>query len=134
MKKVTVLVLTAVVLAIICTVPALAATPQSIYDDFVASGSAETLTGGPYTVGDLQAYLNDATVHQYGDAAVLTVLDDLVNKVVKYMQQGKPFDEALKLAKQGDRPFPFTGAQIALIAAAGVLLVGLGILLRRKRT
>lgn len=133
MKKVVVLILMAVVIALVCAVPVLAATPQNIYDDFVASGSAQTLTGGPYTVAELQAYLNDATIHQYGDPAVLTVLDDLVTKIVKYMQQGKSFDEALELAKHGDRPFPFTGAQIALIAAAGIVLVGLGILLRRKR-
>lgn len=132
-KKVSVFILAAIVAALISAAPALAATPQNIYDDFVASGSAQTLTGGPYTVAELQAYLNDATIHQYGDPAVLTVLDDLVAKVVKYMQQGKSYDEALKLAKQGDKPFPLTGAQIALIAVAGIVLVALGILLRRKR-
>ncbi len=44
-----------------------AASPQDIYNDYARDGVLD----GPYTQSDLQTYLDDATVHQYGDAGTL---------------------------------------------------------------
>ena len=88
---------------------ALAATPQDIYDDYAQDGQLN----GTYTDEELQAYLNDATLHQYGDPTILTELDLLVKGMLER-------DE-----------FPFTGAQLALIAVIAVVLIVAGIVLRR---
>ena len=37
--------------------------PQDIYNDYADNGKLD----GTYTDAELQAYLDDATVHQYGD-------------------------------------------------------------------
>ena len=88
---------------------ALAATPQDIYNDYAQDGQLN----GTYTDEELQAYLNDAAIHQYGDPAIIAKLDLLVASMIDR-------DE-----------FPFTGAQLALIAVIAVVLITGGIVLRR---
>jgi hypothetical protein len=62
----------------------------------------------------LQAYLDNALVHQYGDPTILTALDGAVRGILT----GRP-------------TFPFTGAQLALIAGVAAVLVGAGIGIRK---
>jgi LPXTG-motif cell wall-anchored protein len=93
-------------------------TPQDIYNDFADNGKLDG-PGAPYTDEELEAYLNDATIHQYGDPTIVAALDQLVRDLL------------------GTDEFPMTGAQIALIAVIAVVLIGGGFLLRRmsrKRT
>lgn len=87
----------------------LAATPQDIYNDYADN---HTLNG-TYTQAELQAYLNDATIHEYGNPTIVSDLDRVVNEMLNRNE------------------FPFTGAQLALIAVIAVVLIAAGFTLRR---
>jgi hypothetical protein len=108
-KKLIFLVLGVLVISLLMTSVALAATPQDIYDDYAADGDLD----GTYTDAELQAYLDDATIHQYGDPSVVGPLDDLVADMLTR-------DE-----------FPFTGFQMLIAGIVAVVLVAGGIGLRR---
>jgi hypothetical protein len=112
MKKSAIIALLAVAFCLLWVAVAYAATPQDIYNDYVANGK---LTG-TYTEAELQAYLNDATVHQYGDPGRITGLDTLVRK---------------SLTTEQRQTFPFTGAQMLAVALGGLALVSGGVALRR---
>ncbi|MBU2601255.1 MAG: hypothetical protein KKA32_03715 [Actinobacteria bacterium] len=91
---------------------ALAATPQEIYDDYAADGRLD----GDYTRAEIDAVFSDPVLAQYGDPDILDRLKSYVN------------------ASDSDRSvFPFTGSQMLMIFGGGVVLVGLGVLLRRGR-
>ena len=62
-KRLVFLVLGVLVISLVMTSVALAYTPQDIYDDFADNGKLDK----HYTDAELRAYLNDATLHQYGD-------------------------------------------------------------------
>ena len=109
MKKVFLLAGVAVLLFFALTGVVLAATPQDIYNDYAQNGH---LTG-TYTDQELQAYLNDAATHQYGNPTVVAGLDQLVKSTLNRSE------------------FPFTGAQLALIAVIAVVLIAGGFALRR---
>jgi hypothetical protein len=109
MKKVLLLVGAVVLLVFAFSGVALAATPQDIYNDYADNGQLDNT----YTNAELRAYLNDATVHQYGDKTIVEELDQVVTELL------------------GRDEFPFTGAQLALIAVAAVALIGGGVVLRR---
>lgn len=112
---------------------ALAASPQDIYNDYADNGKLDNT----YTIAEIEAYLNDATVHQYGSAAVLTPLDALLGKVLTSMKSGDDFATALAKAlgtstdTGGRGTFPFTGAELAVILLGAVALIGGGFALRR---
>ena len=108
-KKVALLILGVIVITLLVAPVAMAATPQDIYNDFLAHGKL-THT---YSQADLNAYLNDATIHGYGDKTVLNQLDDLVNSLVTRSS------------------FPFTGFQMIFAGLVAVGLVGSGLTLRR---
>ncbi len=114
MKRVIILAVTVSVLVMAMAGVALAATPQDIYNDYADNGKLDKT----YTTQELQAYLNDATVHQYGDEVVLGELDTLV----KSMLTG---------GGESRSDFPFTGAEMALIIGGAVVLIGAGTFLRR---
>jgi hypothetical protein len=109
MKKALLLLGVAALLLFALSGVALAATSQDIYDDYADNGKLD----GTYTSAELQAYLDDATIHQYGDPKVVDDLDQLVTAL---------------LARDS---FPFTGFQLGLMAAAAVALIGGGFVLRR---
>ena len=112
MKKTLLVIAFAAFLVLALTSVALAATPQDIYNDYAADQKLD----GTYTEAEFRAYLADATLDEYGDQALLTVLDNLVKT---------------KLGEGEHEEFPFTGAQIALIAiVVGGLIAG-GVGLRR---
>jgi len=119
MKRLTMVLIGALVLALLLAGTALAATPQDIYNDFVTNG---TLTG-TYTVAELEAFLNDATIIQYTNQAVLDQLKNLVQKLLT--QETRPQDTR--------SVFPFTGFELLLAGLGGAALIGTGLLLRRSR-
>jgi hypothetical protein len=113
---------------------ATAATPQDLYNDY----AADQVLNGPYTRGELQAYLNDATVHQYGAEAVLGPLDALVTKVLGVWNNDPDLTwaEAVKAATGGSSgggrgTFPFTGFEVLLASVGGLALIGGGLFMRR---
>jgi len=110
MKRVALFSLLVLVLVLALAGVAQAATPQDIYDDYAADGDLD----GDYTDAELEAYLNDATIHQYGRPDIISELDTLVRKLLTR-------DE-----------FPFTGFQMLLAGAVAVVLVGGGAALRLR--
>ena len=113
MKKMLILVLAVVLLSVVLGTWAFAATPQDIYDDYADNGVLD----GTYTDAELQAYLNDATLHQYPpDATKVRELDALVRGM---------------LADRDEYPYTGMGVEIALMAVGAVVLLGAGLGLRR---
>jgi hypothetical protein len=107
-KRVILLVLGSMVITLLVGAVAMAWTPQDIYDDFAANGKL-TRT---YSDGELRAYLNDATLAQYGDKDIKDRLDNAVKELINR-------DE-----------FPFTGFQVAMMAIVVVVVIGGGVGLR----
>jgi hypothetical protein len=109
-KKLVLLFVGAIVINLLLATVALAGwTPQDIYDDFATNGK---LTRN-YTEAELNAYINDASLAQYGDDDFKKRLDDVVKD---------------RLTRD---EYPFTGFQIAILVVVVVALVGGGVALRR---
>ena len=90
---------------------ALAATSQDIYNDYADNGKLDK----HYTDTELRAYLNDAVLGEYHNAATKGELDTLVTSMLKK-----------------DRgTFPFTGIEMVSLLLGAVVLVGAGVALRR---
>ena len=111
MRRVLIFIVATVFLVLAIAGAAYAASPQDIYNDYAQDQKLD----GTYTDAELQAYLNDAGVHQYGNAATLTALDALVQQMLE--------------EDRGE--FPFTGSELALIVIAAFALVGAGLAIRR---
>ncbi|MBU2603202.1 MAG: hypothetical protein KKA32_13720 [Actinobacteria bacterium] len=128
-KIVAILVLAAAGLLMLASA-APAASPQDIYNDYVTDGRLD----GPYTQTEIDAYLNDATVRQYGDVGTLGSLDALLKGALPYLESGDTLSDALAKAAAGEQSgrsrFPFTGLPLAALAL-GVLGVVGGMALRR---
>lgn len=116
-KKIVLTVALALVVVMALGGVALAATPQDVYNDFADNGKLDNT----YSKAELEAYLADATVHQYGDPYNLGVLDTLAKQKI-----------ASSGASGGTTTFPFTGLEIALIAFGAVALLGGGLVLRKS--
>lgn len=112
-----------------------AATPQDIYNDYAAHGTAFE---GSYSIAEIEAYLGDANIHQYGSPEVLTRLDQFLTAVLGVMKnEGKTFAQAvaqvLGTAPGGGRTtFPFTGYELVIAVLGAAALVGSGLFLRRS--
>jgi hypothetical protein len=113
MKRALLVVLAGLMLALALSGVALAWTPQDLYNDWADNGKLDRT----YTNAELNAYLNDPTIHQYGDSSVLVPLDGTVTNLIK---------------GGGRSSFPWTGLQIAAVLFGAVILIALGILLRRS--
>ena len=118
MRRLVMLVVAVVVLTLALSGVALAASPQDVYDDYAQNGK---LTG-KYTQAELQAYLNDAAVHQYGAPGVVAELDAIVKDLIADMRE-----------EEGREDFPFTGAPVLAGMMAAATLIGAGVGLRRLR-
>lgn len=141
MRKIGLLAAVTILLVLGLVAVAQAASPQDVYNDY----AADVTLNGPYTAAELQAYLDDATTHQYGSPAVLGPLDALVGRIlgVFQAQPGISFADALKQALAGQSTgqggeggegrdnFPFTGFEVVLVLFGSVLLVGSGLAVRR---
>lgn len=112
MRKAVLLVVAVVFLVLAFSSVALAASPQEIYNDYAQDQKLD----GTYTDAELQAYLNDAAVRGYGNAGVITALDALVTGMLSDDDRGT---------------FPFTGAELALVAMGAIALIGGGAGIRR---
>ncbi len=128
-KIVAILVFAAAGLLVLASVT-LAATPRDIYNDYAVDGRLD----GPYTKAEVEAYLNDATVRQYGDVGTLGSLDALLQGALPYLESGDTLADALAKATAGETggrgSFPFTGLPLVALAL-GALGVLSGIALRR---
>jgi hypothetical protein len=135
MKRIVLLATVTILLVLGLVAVAQAASPQDIYNDYAADGK---LTG-PYTKAELQAYLDDAAIDEYGNPTVTEPLDALVGRVLGIFQaqQGVTFADALKQAvgqsttDQSRGTFPFTGFQGIAVLLGCIVLVGSGLALRR---
>jgi hypothetical protein len=112
MKKAVALSIMVVLLVLSLSGVALAATPQDVYDDYAADRSLD----GSYSDGELRDYLGSATVHQYGDPAILTQLDAVVRILLAAGRGG----------------CLFTGTQLLMIHLAVFALVAAGVALNRQ--
>jgi len=110
MKRAVALLVIAVVLVLTLSGAVLAATPQDIYDDYAADQKID----GTYTEAEWRAWLDNAYMHQYGHQPWVTALDNLARGVLEDRDE-----------------FPFTGAQLALMALGALALIGGGVGLRR---
>jgi hypothetical protein len=111
MKKALVLLIAAAFLVLALSGVALAASAQDIYNDYFDNLKLD----GHYTDAELQSYLADASLHQYGDPTLITSLDTAVSSMLT----------------EDRHNFPFTGAQIALMALVAAGLIGGGVGLHR---
>jgi hypothetical protein len=116
MKKAVLLAVAVVALFVAFSGAVFAASPQDIYNDYLADGKLD----GVYTDAELRAYLGDATLDQYGDPAILTALDGIAQNMLNDTGDTGGHDE-----------FPFTGFQLVLMALVVVALIGGGFGLRR---
>ncbi|NLO26774.1 MAG: hypothetical protein GX113_01120 [Actinobacteria bacterium] len=109
-KRIVLLIVGSLLFTALLTTAAMAGppwTPQDIYDDFVQNGKLTR----DYTDAELKAYLNDATIAQYG-GPIKDRLDDAVMDLLDR-------DE-----------FPFTGFQLMMAGIVVVVLIGGGVMLR----
>jgi len=118
MKKVILLGAAAALMVLVLAVPAMAATPTEIYNDYAADGDLD----GDYTDAELRAVLGDAMLQEYSEQ---NVLDDLRN-LVRQTLAGDPGTSG------GRTTFPFTGFEIALALLGSVALIGGGVAIRRS--
>jgi len=122
--------------------------PWAIYYDYADNRHLD----GTYTQEQLQAYLDDPTIHQYGSRGVYVPLDNLVRRILRKWEEdpSMSFDEAYRRALGGastnptsttttvagsttDYPdtFPFTGFEVLVALSGGLLLLGAGFAARR---
>jgi hypothetical protein len=104
-KKILILVATTIAMTLLVAGSVMAATPQDIYDDFADNGKLDKT----YTQTEINAYLNDAQIQQYGDPNIIRDLDNLLNS---------------------RDTFPFTGFQMMLAGIVAVVLISGGVALR----
>lgn len=119
MRRVILLGAAAALMILVLAVPAMAATPSEIFNDYVADGDLD----GDYTDAELRAVLDDAMLEEYGDQAALGDLRNLVRQMLA--------GEAAQ-PSQGRSTFPFTGFEIALALLGSVALIGGGVAIRRS--
>lgn len=109
-KTIMLVVITAILFLVVCGT-AFAATPLDIWNDYNDNGVLD----GTYTTGELRAYLNDASLHQYPpDPGKIKSLDTLVRSMLS-----------------GRSRFPFTGFEIGVAALGVVVVLGAGVGLRK---
>jgi len=74
MKRATLVLVAALFVVLALSGIAFAQTPQEIYEDYVLDGRMD----GDYTDAELQAFLENALIHQYGDPAVMISIDSAI--------------------------------------------------------
>jgi hypothetical protein len=107
-KRIALLLLASVLIALVWGSVALAWTPHEIYQDFADNGKFSH----PYTDDELRSALSDATLAQYGDREVKARLDQAI------------------MDQLGRESFPFTGFQLMIAGIVVVVLIAGGVALR----
>ncbi len=111
LKRLALLALGSVIITMLFAGVAIAGwTPQDIYDDFAKNGKLTR----DYTPAEMRAYLNDASLAQYGSKDIKDPLDHVV----------------VDLLNQDRDTFPFTGFQLMIAGIVVVVLIGGGLALR----
>jgi len=103
----------------IFAVPAFAAATATSVQSRIAKDLADGRLDGTYTKSQLSAYFKNATVQGYPSTPKNSVAGTVV------AQSG------VKSAKKTSGTLPFTGADLALVTAGGIVLVGVGFGMRR---
>jgi hypothetical protein len=117
------------VCALVAATAATAATPREIYKDWAANGRID----GHYSTRDLLGAQKDATLQGYGKGA----FQPAVQQKVSNNSASTPTASAgvLGVSRSATTPrsstLPFTGTNLLLFAAAGILLVTIGAAVRR---
>jgi hypothetical protein len=102
-----------VALVLVGATNAFAATPSQIYQDYADNGRLDK----QYSKSDLQRALKSAVVQGYGKPNVTTEVKPAIQRQLR--EQGRVGG------------LPFTGVDLALMTAGGLVLVGVGLGLRR---
>lgn len=110
-RRLVILIIGILAITLLMTSVALAATPEEIYNDFVAHNGQ---LAGSYSQEDLAAFLNYAPFLAYPP--------------VNY---GSYSDVVRSMLNEERDTFPFTGFQLMIAGIVAVVLVGGGIALRR---
>ena len=105
-------------LALVAAPGAPAATPTQIYKDLADNGRLD----GTYSRADLQRALKDASVQGYGKPTVRVRFKPKVQQAIGAAGAERAVTR---------RALPFTGLDLALLAAGGATLLGIGAGLRR---
>lgn len=104
---------------------ALAATPAEIARD-LADGKLD----GTYTQAELTAFLRNAAAQGYEEPAVAVIPPPTQGVAgAEQVRGGLAGEEAIR--QQGEGVLPFTGVDLALMAAGGIALLGIGAAMRR---
>jgi hypothetical protein len=130
MRKAILLIATVALFVLAFSSVALAASPQDIYNDYAQDKKLD----GTYTVAELRAYLGDAGVRQYGATAVLAELDGVVKGLIALAEAGTDGQTPGTTAKPGTdgrSSYPFTGAELLIVALGGIALIGAGTVINR---
>jgi opacity protein-like surface antigen len=108
----------AVVVGLLSSSAALAASPQQIYNDFADNGRLDAA----YAPRDLQAALQDPTVQGYGSPAVVAPMKA---EIKRRLGGGAPAAQVLGKAGRGGT-LPFTGLDLGLIVGGALVLLLIG--------
>jgi hypothetical protein len=109
-----------VAIALVAVSTATAATPTQIYRDYQDNGRLD----GRYSVADLQAALQSPAVQGYGGPTIVPGMRQEVRR--KLGEQ-----HGLNTENKATGGLPFTGFDLALLTAGGLLLLTVGFGLRR---
>ncbi len=116
MKRVTVVLMLALLALLAMGTVAYAATTQDIVNDFLADGDLD----GTYTQAELQAALDGTTEDQYLSADQVAGLHAAINAELAALTAGEE-----------EGTFPFTGFEMAIALLGGAALLGGGVLIRK---
>ena len=111
-----------VLVGLLASTAALAASPRQIYDDYADNGRLDAA----YSPRDLQAALTDATIQGYGSPAYVAPMKAEIKRKLGKPKSGEVLGEA---GRGGS--LPFTGIDLALIVGGALVLLLIGGGLRR---
>ena len=115
------------VCALVAATAASAATPRQIYKDWAANGRID----GHYSTRDLLDAQKDATLQGYGAAGFQPAVQQKVSGSTPTASAGVLGTSLSATATPRSGTLPFTGTNLLLFAAAGVVLVTIGAAVRR---
>src|SRR4051794_32831457 len=117
------------VCALIAATAATAATPRQIYKDWAANGRID----GHYSTRDLLDAQKDATLQGYGAAGFSPAVSQKVSgsPSTPAASSGVLGTSLSSTATPRSGTLPFTGTNLLLFAAAGIVLVTIGAAVRR---
>jgi hypothetical protein len=119
--------------ALLAAPAGMAATPRQIYQDYADNGRLDRT----YSEADLKAALGDAAVEGYGSPSAVVGMAAAAQKQIRAARATGPAPErsVAPVAVAGrSGTLPFTGIDLALLAAGGAALLAVGGGLRKLGT